>query len=73
MSQWELNVIARNEYKNLRILKEIGFFINEHDMDGCENLTICHLKLGVRKDTLALHLLIPKHSLHIERTVLLEG
>jgi hypothetical protein len=42
-------------------------------MDECEDLTICHLKLGVWKDTLVLHLLIPKHSLHIERTVLLKG
>jgi hypothetical protein len=42
-------------------------------MNGYENLMICHLKLGVWKDTLVLHLLIPKHSLHIEQTVLLKG
>ena len=54
-----------NEYENFKNLKEIGFFINEHDMDECEDLMICHLKLGVWKDTFELYLLIPKHSLHI--------
>ena len=42
-------------------------------MNECEDLMICHLKLSVWKDILALHFLIPKHSLHIERTVLLKG
>jgi hypothetical protein len=31
------------------------------------------LRMGVWKDTLVLHLLIPKHSPYIERTVLLKG
>ena len=48
-------------------------FINEHDMDECGDLMICHLKLDVWKDTLTLHLLIPKHSLYIERIILLKG
>ena len=47
--------------------------MNENDMNGCENLMICHLKLDIWKDTLALHPLIPKHSLYIERIILLKG
>jgi hypothetical protein len=60
---------------NTRIyeFKRDWLFINEHDMDECEDLMTCHLKPGVWKDTLALHLLIPEHSLHIEQTVLLKG
>ena len=55
---------------NMRIYE---FERDEHDMNDYENLMICHLKLGVRKDTLMLQPLIPKRSLHIERTVLLRG
>ena len=32
-------------------------------------ILICHLKLGIWKDTLVFHLLIPKRSLHIEQTM----
>jgi hypothetical protein len=68
MNQWqELNVIVE---MNMRIYK---FERDKHGMNGCENLMICHFETGVWKDTLVLHLLIPKHSLYIERTVLLKG